>query len=99
MGSPIGLFMMRKGSLWMEGEPFVKLYNPVRGKERFWCNFWDSEDPVAYPLARLFQRNPENAGLNLTDVPVETGFLIFDSHTRYWNNNDVTQTIASTIGK
>ncbi|URD53540.1 lipase family protein [Chroococcidiopsis sp. CCNUC1] len=97
MGSPIGLFMMRKGSLWMEGEPFAKLYNPVRGEGRFWYNFWDSEDAIAYPLAELFKRNPENDNQILEDVPVETGFLIFDSHTRYWDNRDVAQKIASVI--
>lgn len=97
MGSPIGLFMMRKGSLWMEGEPFANLTNPVRGEDRSWHNFWDSEDAIAYPLAELFRRNPENANQNLVDIPVETGFLIFDSHTRYWSNKDVAQTIASTI--
>lgn len=97
MGAPIGLFMMRKGALWMTGEPFVKLINPVRGEGRSWYNFWDSEDAIAYPLAELFKRNPENAGLELVDIPVETGFLIFDSHTRYWSNKDVAQKIASTI--
>ncbi|NJO93940.1 MAG: lipase family protein [Hydrococcus sp. RM1_1_31] len=97
MGAPIGLFMMRKGTLWMEGESFVKLINPVRGEGRSWYNFWDSEDAIAYPLAKLFQKNPANAAQNLVDIPVETGFLIFDSHTRYWSNKDVAQTIASTI--
>jgi hypothetical protein len=97
MGAPIGLFMMRKGSLWMEGEPFMKLFNPVRGEGRSWYNFWDSEDAIAYPLAELFKRNPENANQKLVDIPVETGFLIFDSHTRYWSNKDVAQKIASVI--
>jgi len=97
MGSPIGLFMMRKGSLWMEGEPFAKLYNPVRGEGRSWHNFWDSEDAIAYPLAELFKRNPENDNQILEDIPVETGFLIFDSHTRYWDNRDVAQKIANVI--
>lgn len=97
MGSPIGLFMIRKGSLWMEGEPFTKLYNPVRDQGRSWYNFWDSEDAIAYPLAELFKRNPENKNQILVDIPVETGFLIFDSHTGYWDNSDVAQKIANVI--
>ncbi|ARV61115.1 hypothetical protein BZZ01_23080 [Nostocales cyanobacterium HT-58-2] len=97
MGSPIGLFMMRKGSLWMEGEPFAKLYNPVKGEGRSWYNFWDSEDPIAYPLAQLFKRNSQNQNQTLVDIPVETGFLIFDSHTRYWENGDVAQKIANVL--
>lgn len=97
MGSPIGLFMMRKGSLWIQGEPFTTLYNPVRGESRSWYNFWDSEDVIAYPLAQLFQRNPENENQTLVDIPVETGFLIFDSHNGYWDNSDVAQMIANVI--
>ncbi|WP_341528750.1 hypothetical protein WKK05_05350 [Nostoc sp. UHCC 0302] len=97
MGSPIGLFMMRKGSLWMTGKPFTKLYNPVQGTERSWHNFWDSEDAIAYPLAELFKIDSENQNQKLVDVPVETGFLILDSHTGYWTNENVAQKIANVI--
>ncbi|WP_066379311.1 hypothetical protein [Anabaena sp. CA = ATCC 33047] len=96
MGSPIGLFMMRKGSLWMQGEPFDKLYNPVQGEGRSWYNFWDSEDAIAYPLAELFKRNPQNQNQVLVDIPVETGFLV-SAHTGYWRNSDVAQKIVNTI--
>lgn len=97
LGSPIGLFTLRKGSLWMRTQPFNQLYNPVRGQNRVWLNFWDSEDPIAYPLAQLFSRNPENQGANLVDVPVETGFLLLDSHTRYWENRQVAAEIARVL--
>ncbi len=88
-GSPIGLFMMRKGNLWMEGDPFIQLTNPLRRQEQTWLNFWDSEDPIAYPLSHLFNRNPHNQDSKLIDIPVETGFLLVDSHTKYWQNKTV----------
>jgi hypothetical protein len=98
LGSPIGLFMLRKGSLWIDVNPaFSELINPVIGKDRRWYNFWDSEDPIAYPLENLFGQNPANQGRHLQDIPVETGFLLLDSHTRYWQNGDVARKIAETI--
>lgn len=96
-GSPIGLFMMRKGSLWMKDEAFTTLYNPVRGEGRSWYNFWDGQDAIAYPLAKLFQLNSLNQDCKLVDIPVETGFLVFDSHTRYWSNKKMADHITNVI--
>lgn len=98
MGSPIGLFLMRKGSLWAESDPFTTVYNPVRGKGRVWCNFWDSDDPIAYPVERLFGKNPENAECKLRDIPVETGW-IFSAHVDYWKNRTVAEEIMKWIGE
>ncbi|MDZ4876967.1 MAG: hypothetical protein CLLPBCKN_006402 [Chroococcidiopsis cubana SAG 39.79] len=97
MGSPIGLFLMRKGTLWMQEYPFTQLKNPVRGDGRIWLNFWDSEDPIAYPLGKLFNRNKENEKCELVDVPVNTGFFMIDSHTRYWQNYQVAQRIMEVL--
>jgi hypothetical protein len=98
-GSPIGLFMLRKGSLWLEGMPFETLYNPVRGEDRSWYNFWDGQDAIAYPLKDFFNRNPGNKACKLVDIPVETGFLVFDSHTRYWANRSLASYIADVLLK
>lgn len=98
MGSPIGLFLMRKGSLWAEGEPFEKVYNPVRGDGRAWCNFWDSDDPIAYPVKQLFGKNPENDPCKLLDIPVETGW-IFSAHVDYWKNRTVANEIMRWIAE
>src|SRR5262249_35820212 len=47
MGSPVGLFMLRKGDLWdpaKTGERFGKLRNPIPESQRTWLNFWDRQD-------------------------------------------------------
>ena len=56
MGLPVGLFMLRKGSLWRRAEhgnpetkPFNNIVNPIP-EERLWCNYWDKQDLVSYPL-------------------------------------------------
>lgn len=96
MGSPIALFLMRKGFLWAEGEPFKTVYNPVRGKGRVWCNFWDSDDPIAYPAAELFKRNTANDECKLLDIPVETGW-ISSAHVDYWENQTVAKEIMNRL--
>ncbi len=96
MGSPIGLFLMRKGALWAEGEPFAEAYNPVRREGRAWCNFWDSDDPIAYPLAKLFGKNIQNAECKLLDIAVETGWIL-SAHVDYWKNRTVAKEILRWI--
>jgi hypothetical protein len=96
-GSPIGLFMLRKGELWMTGNPFEQLINPLQVEGQVWLNFWDSEDPIAYPLSELFQLNPSNQGSQLIDIPVETGFLIVDSHTKYWENTQIAKEVMKVL--
>lgn len=98
MGSPIGLFLMRKGCLWANDNPFATVYNPIREKDRVWYNFWDSEDPIAYPVEQLFKKNPENNVCRLRDIPVETGW-IFSAHVDYWKNNTVAQTVIKQIAQ
>jgi hypothetical protein len=96
MGSPIALFLMRKGCLWSDENPFTTVYNPVRMEGRVWCNFWDSEDLIAYPIADLFAKNPENSECKLLDVAVETGW-VFSAHVDYWKNSTVAKTILEWI--
>lgn len=110
MGSPIALFLMRKGALWAENKLFSEVYNPVREKGREWCNFWDSHDPIAYPVAGLLgsqtsselqdtdllNKTAVNLATKVVDIPVETGW-IFKAHMDYWKNCTVAKTIVKTI--
>lgn len=99
MGSPIALFFMRKGSLWAEGEPFQTVYNPVREKGRIWCNFWDKNDPIAYPLERLFALNKEqNNECKLRDFPVKT-WWIPSAHLDYWKNRAIAKQVVNCLNE
>lgn len=89
MGSPIGLFFMRKRDLWQDGRPFQSLKNPMA--ERTWLNFYDYQDIIAYPLSELFPNSPPR------DVKVGTGDLIINSHLGYWSNGDVAREIVEQL--
>jgi hypothetical protein len=97
LGSPIGLFMLRQGSLWVEGIPFRAIDNPVRGGDRQWINFYDPEDIIAYPVKSLFRLNPENHDCFLEDIPVQTGLPPLEAHTHYWQNRDIAEKIMSLL--
>jgi hypothetical protein len=94
-GSPIGLFMLRQSSLWKNDKNFADLVNPVQGTERTWLNFYDPEDPIAFPLENLFALSAGKKG-HLKDVQVSTGWY-HDSHTNYWKNKQVAQEIAKAL--
>lgn len=106
MGSPIGLFMLRKGELWKVddparngGPPFSIIKNPLSKATHTWTNFYDKEDVIAYPLRRLFDTNPAyNANRSLEDVPVETGWQPVSAHTGYWECGEAAQRIAGALG-
>lgn len=91
LGSPIGLFILRKGSLWENGSPFQEIYNPVRGNDRLWINFYDRDDIIAYPVKSLFSANSKNQDCLLKDIAINTGFTPLDAHTNYWQNRDVAE--------
>ncbi|MGH2568920.1 MAG: hypothetical protein ACRDGA_11325, partial [Bacteroidota bacterium] len=72
MGSPIGLFLLRKLAL-VRAEGSELLANPIgldplRGH---WYNFYDNQDILAYPLKNYFPMIVE-------DVQVQTGDLIYN---------------------
>lgn len=94
MGSPIGLFMMRRRELW--ANDFENLVNPVEKAERlrFWLNIWDRDDLVAFPLEGMFKNQ---AGKALRDVKVDTGMLMPWAHTKYWEDNETAREIAATL--
>ncbi len=95
-GSPIGLFMLRQGKLWLGDKPFTTIKNPVSQGHK-WLNFYDNQDVAAYPLETLFMSNPENASASLEDIIVQTGNMVLNSHTHYWRNKKLAQRIASVL--
>ncbi|MEC4883376.1 MAG: hypothetical protein SAL70_18870 [Scytonema sp. PMC 1070.18] len=102
LGSPIGLFMLRKGDLWKGGREFETIKNPVkndtqRSIQRTWLNFYDDQDIIAYPLEKLFSLNPNRDKGSIKDVLVNTGWLVVDSHLRYWQNQQVATEISQVL--
>ena len=102
-GSTIGLFMMRKGTLWKNEASFSDIINPIHQLDdeqilHSWLNFYDNEDILSYPLNNLFNRNATNANRALKDIEIQTGNLVIDSHTSYWKNNEMAASIAKTLG-
>ncbi|WP_017319015.1 hypothetical protein [Mastigocladopsis repens] len=103
LGSPIGLFMLRKGDLWKEGNKFNSIKNPVqddteKGIKRTWLNFYDEQDVIAFPLENLFSLNSTSRDKgSIKDVLVNTGWFAIDSHTRYWQNQQVALEISQVL--
>ena len=102
LGSPIGLFLLRKGDLWKNGNKFNSIKNPVKddtenGIQRTWLNFYDEQDVIAYPLEKLFSLNPTRAKGSIKDVLVNTGWFAVDSHTQYWENQQVALEISQVL--
>jgi hypothetical protein len=102
LGSPIGLFMLRKGDLWKNESKFNSIKNPVQndpenGIQRTWLNFYDEQDVIAYPLENLFNLNPTSNKGAIKDVLVNTGWFAVDSHTRYWQNEQVAREISQVL--
>lgn len=105
MGSPIGLFMLRKGDLWQAGRPslggaamFGEIKNPLPRAAQIWLNFWDRQDVIAYPLERLFARNSAyNQARPLEDREVTTGWDPVSAHVGYWRDEGVARAIAQAL--
>ncbi len=102
LGSMVGLFMMRAGGLWRNDAAFGEIVNPIRQLAendicRSWLNFYDKEDVLAYPLENLFDLNPNNIYRAIEDVEIQTGNLVYNSHTNYWNNDRIAAKIAASF--
>ncbi|MEI2580289.1 hypothetical protein [Scytonema sp. PRP1] len=102
LGSPIGLFLLRKGDLWKDGKKFNSIKNPIKddiekGIKRTWLNFYDEQDVIAYPLEKLFSLNTTRPQGSIKDVLVNTGWFAVDSHTRYWENQQVAVEISQVL--
>ncbi len=52
-----------------------------------WVNFWERDDPIAWPVAPLMQFGVE-------DVYVDVSDTVGDSHTAYWRSEDVHESIG-----
>jgi hypothetical protein len=101
MGSPIGLFMLRKSAYWRANPAglFTRIKNPVPARA-VWHNFGEDDDFIAYPLERLFANNPDNAGKEIRDIEVDNAALNpIAAHTGYWENQEVAKTIATSLAK
>ncbi len=95
-GSPIGLFLLRNGeALWDNKKDFRDLINPMGA--RYWRNYYDRTDPIAYPLNRLFDRNPENFESNLEDVEISNPQPALFTHNGYWKNQKMAEHIANLL--
>jgi hypothetical protein len=105
MGSPIGLFMMRRGDLWGVDVPavsrqamFTNLKIPLPRADQAWLYFWDKDVVIAYPLEQLFARNADyNRGRPLSDREVTTGWNPVTAHLGYWNDDGVARAIAEAL--
>ena len=102
MGSPVGLFMLRRADLWNanaangENPDFSKIHNPIPG-DRVWKNFWDEQDIIAYPLERLFAHNQNNNTRSVSDIKVNTGVEPVSAHIGYLKSNAVAREIAASL--
>ena len=99
-GSPIGLFLMRQGNLWQDKpKPFKDVINPVPNGGHKWLNFYDKQDAAAYPLRSIFSLSFKDkiAGERVEDILIDTGDLVANSHTKYWENNEMAERIANTL--
>jgi hypothetical protein len=102
LGSMVGLFMMRAGELWRNDAAFSQIINPIRqlGENdicRSWLKFYDKEDVLAFPLENLFDLNPNNIYRSIEDVEIQTGNLVYNSHTNYWGNDKLAAKIAASF--
>ena len=64
-----------------------------------WLNFYDQQDPLATPLNAVYASAPVppngRPSSPVIDIAVQTGVL--HSHTRYWENGEVTEEIAKQL--
>ncbi|MEM6394113.1 MAG: hypothetical protein AAF797_15205 [Planctomycetota bacterium] len=61
--------------------------SPLTGPR--WINIWDRDDPIAYPIAQLFDA-PET----VTDLYINVSNSVKNAHGAYWDNDDVHQQLA-----
>jgi hypothetical protein len=94
MGSPIALFTLDLDRQIDQhahddaGGTHFELVQP----EGVWYNFLDAQDLIAYPLEILFKDKFE-----LQDVVVQTGTNPRKAHDGYWDNDEVTDFIATRL--
>ena len=55
-----------------------------------WVNFWDKDDPIAWPVEPLMKQ----AGAEVKDVYIDVSDSVTNAHESYWNNVDFHQELA-----
>ena len=89
LGSPLALFALQYGIELFKSP--IRIENPT-GQ---WINIFDLDDPIAYPLRNLNDAYERAVHL---DCQVNTGGFGV-SHTRYFNNQYVQETIAAKLAE
>ncbi|MEM6552305.1 MAG: hypothetical protein AAF750_09295 [Planctomycetota bacterium] len=67
------------------GSPFDT--SPLTGPR--WINIWDRDDPIAYPVAQLF-----NAPDHVTDLHINVSNSVAKAHGAYWDDRTVHKQLA-----
>ncbi len=97
MGSPLALFTLLQfgGKAMHYAERGVYLDRPDGSGE--WLNFYDQQDPIAFPLKHVYPPLPGVAGRTYTiqDLRVQTG--TFHAHTNYFENDRIASEIAKRL--
>ena len=99
MGSPLALFTLLQfgGKATHYAARGVHLDRPDGSGE--WLNFYDQQDPIAFPLRHVYPPQPGVRGREYTikDQRVQTG--TFHAHTNYFANQMIAKEIAKRLRK
>jgi hypothetical protein len=94
MGSPLALFSLLQfgGKATHYAGRGVYLDRPDGSGE--WINFYDQQDPIAFPLAHVYPplAGVKGRGYTIKDQRVQTG--TFHAHTNYFSNDVIAKEIA-----
>lgn len=97
MGSPLALFTLLQygGRATHYAQRGVYLDRPDASGQ--WLNFYDQQDPIAFPLKHVYPPLPGVPGRMYTiqDQRVQTG--TFHAHTNYFNNDRIAAEIAKRL--
>ena len=97
MGSPLALFTLLQygGRATHYARRGVYLDRPDASGQ--WLNFYDQQDPIAFPLKHVYPPLPGVPGRTYTiqDQRVQTG--TFHAHTNYFNNDRIAAEIAKRL--
>lgn len=97
MGSPLALFTLLQygGQTTHYAERGVLLDRPDGSGS--WLNFYDQQDPIAFPLTHVYPPIPGKPGrtYKIQDLRVQTG--TFHAHTNYFKNERIAKHIAKRL--
>jgi len=97
LGSPLALFSLLRygGQQTHYAQRGVVLDRPDGSGS--WLNFYDQQDPIAFPLTHVYPSLPNVPGRSyaIQDIRVQTG--TFHAHTNYFMNDVVAKRIADRL--